>query len=131
MLFFATCIQCICTTRGPVLWGQDVCSKDESYGNTDAVQGPTLWVMCKGPINPMGICCMYKGPILWGHDACHKGSILWDSACSYTSLCTVSSGSVSCTRTSYMRTQYAQRIVVKWNTSTEHTCNNTQIIVST
>ena len=106
-------VHCICTIRGPVLWGQDVCSKDQH----NAVKGPTLWVMCKGPTNPMGI-------HLWGHDACTEDQ---------------SYGTVHVATRPYVQsqvalyhvrgpgTQYAQRVVVKWNTSTEHTCNNTQI----
>ena len=51
----------------------------------------------------------------------------WDSACSYMYLYMVSSEAVcQVCRTSYMGAQHAQRVVVKRNTCTDGTCNNTQ-----
>ena len=60
MLFFATCIQCICTTRGLVLWGQDVCSKDQSYRNTMQYKDP-----------PYGSCAKDQ-LIQWEYAVCTK-----------------------------------------------------------
>ena len=55
----------------------------------------------------------------------YRGPILWDSACSYTYLCTVSGeGFMSCMKDQCMGTQHAHKVVVKKNTTTEDTYNS-------
>ena len=99
-----------CVFKGPILWEHD------------AVQGPTLWVMCKGPTNPMGI-------HLWGHDAGTEdqsyGSVHVDTRTNVQS-------QVALYHVRGPGTQYAP---AKSSCQMEYfyrdTCNNTQIRVGT
>ena len=81
--------------------------------------------------NPMGICYMYKGSILWGHDA-EPDACTEDQSYGtvHVATCTYARSQVKALcqvrRTSYMGTRNAQRVVVKRNTCTEDTYNNTQ-----
>ena len=50
--------------------GRNVCTTDQSTRTRCVyVNGPILWIVCKGPI-----CCMYKETILWGYDSRYKES---------------------------------------------------------
>ena len=59
-------VHCICTIRGPDLWGQDVCSRTNPMGTRCSTRTHLMGHVHADQL----IQWEYKGPFLWGHDAC-------------------------------------------------------------